>query len=192
MEAEQETTLARRVGAAIRAAREKSGFSMRELAGRAGISQPFLSQVERGLSMPSMVTTYRLAQALGASPGDLLPVEDAEQVQVVRAGQGRLVPVADRPDAALGRVAMVHPTTGLEVTEYRIAPGEHIAEWFESPGTLTIFLVDGALEVEVDRAGTYRLGPGDLLTHPATLRHRWQLVDDRPAHVLLLMDHPRL
>ncbi|MGH1563361.1 helix-turn-helix domain-containing protein [Mumia sp. DW29H23] len=187
---EDDGVLARRIGSVLRRHREKAGLSMRELAGRAGISQPFLSQVERGQSMPSMVTAYRLAEALGVPPGDLLPVGTDDRVEVVRHDEGRLVPVADRPDAALGRLVMLHPTSGLEVTEYRIEPGQHIAEWFASPGILTVYLVDGALDVEVEGEGTYRLGPRDLLTHPAPLRHRWHLVDDGPAHVLLLMGHP--
>ena len=36
---------------------------MRALAARCGISQPFLSAVERGLSMPSIATLYRIANA---------------------------------------------------------------------------------------------------------------------------------
>ena len=60
-----EQLLAQRFGQRLRSLREKSQLSTRALAARAGISQPYLSQLERGLSSPSMVTTYRLAEALG-------------------------------------------------------------------------------------------------------------------------------
>ena len=188
--AQDEATLAARIGVTIRALREKSGLSMRELARRAGISQPFLSQIERGASAPSMVTTYRLAEALGVLPGALLPAPDAAPVTVVRAGEGRMLPVATRADAAVGRAVLMRADNPLEVIEYRVEPGQYLEEWFASAGDLAVYLVSGLLDVEVEGAGTWRLEPGDLIAHPAPLRHRWLLVDDRPAHVLFMIAHP--
>jgi transcriptional regulator with XRE-family HTH domain len=185
-----EAELQARVGATVRALREKAGYSTRELARRAGLSQPFLSQIERGVSAPSMVTTYRLAEALGVMPGTLLPAPDAPQVVVVRSGEGRGIPVANRPDAAIGRALVMQPGVPLEVLEYRIEPGQYIAEWFTLPGEMAVYLVAGALDVEVEGWGTVRLGPGDLVSHPASLPHRWLLVDDGPARVLLAVAHP--
>jgi transcriptional regulator with XRE-family HTH domain len=40
------------VGAATRARREAAGLSMRDLAARSGVSQPFLSQIENGQASP--------------------------------------------------------------------------------------------------------------------------------------------
>jgi transcriptional regulator with XRE-family HTH domain len=185
-----EAELQARVGATVRALREKAGYSMRELARRAGMSQPFLSQIERGVSAPSMVTTYRLAEALGVLPGTLLPVPDAPQVTVVRSGEGRGIPVANRPDAAIGRALVMRPGVPLEVLEYRIEPGQYIAEWFTLAGDMAVYLVEGALDVEVEGWGTVRLAPGDLVSHPASLPHRGLLVDDGPARVLLAVAHP--
>ena len=39
----------------------------------------------------------------------------------------------------------------------------------------------------VEGAGTYRIGAGDLITHPSPLRHQWLLVDDEPADALLVI-----
>ena len=61
------------VGQAIRRARTASGLSMRAMALACGVSQPFLSAVERGLSTPSIATLYRLADVLDVAPADLLP-----------------------------------------------------------------------------------------------------------------------
>lgn len=182
-----EQALALRAGAAIRAIREKRQLSMREVASRAGISQPFLSQIERGQSMPSMITVYRLAETLDVTPGELLPTSTESKVTVIRSDEGRLLPVADRPDAALGRVMVFRPDELLQIIEYRIHAGEYIGEWFQSPGLLAIYVVSGQLNVEIEGAGNYRIATGDLITHPAPLRHRWLLVDNQPAHVLMLI-----
>ncbi|SDE80058.1 helix-turn-helix domain-containing protein [Pseudonocardia oroxyli] len=186
---EDEAVLHARVGATIRALREKSGLSMRELARRAGVSQPFLSQIERGASAPSMITTYRLAEALGEQPGALLPAP-GEPVTVVRAGEGRAIPVANRPDAATGRALVMQPGTPLEVIEYVVAPGEYLEEWFALPGELAVYVVDGELEVEVEGRAPVVLGPRDLVSHSAALRHRWRVHGDAPVHLLLAIAHP--
>jgi transcriptional regulator with XRE-family HTH domain len=182
--------LAERIGAEIRQLRERAGLSMRQLAAEAGISQPFLSQIERGSSAPSMVTTYRLAEALRVLPGALLPAPENTMVTVVRAADGRMLPVANRDDAALGRALIMQSASPLEVIEYLVEPHQHLAEWFQLEAELAVYLISGALDVEVEGVGVWRLGARDLLAHPASLRHRWLLVDDQPAHILLVLAHP--
>ncbi|TPG36655.1 helix-turn-helix domain-containing protein [Mycolicibacterium hodleri] len=184
-----EGTLNSLIGQTVKALREKSGLSMRELARRSGVSQPFLSQIERGVSAPSMVTTYRLAEALDVLPGALLPAPATSQVTVVRSGEGRSIPVANRPDAATGRALLLQPSNPLEIIDYRIEPDQYIEEWFQLAGDLAVYLVSGVLDVEVEGLPTVRLHPGDLLGHPASLRHRWLLVDNQPAHALLAIAH---
>ena len=184
-----ETQLAQWVGSKIKALREKQHLSTRQLALRAGISQPFLSQIERGVSTPSMVSMYRLAGALGVAPGALLPSPDADPVTIVRADEGRLLPVAARADAALGRTLLMRPDNDLEVIEYLIEPDQYLAEWFELEGNMATFVITGQIDIEIEGVGTYRLGARDLLAHSAALRHRWELVDNQPAHVILVIAH---
>ncbi|MRH86981.1 helix-turn-helix domain-containing protein [Nocardia sp. SYP-A9097] len=164
---------------------------MRELAKRAGISQPFLSQIERGVSAPSMLTTYRLAAALGVTPGDLLPSPATNHVTVVRADEGVRLPVGDRPDAAIGRAIHMRPNSPLEVIEYLVEPGQFIGGWFESTGVTGVYVVSGQLDVELVGTGSIRLGPRDFVDFPSTIRDRWHLIDNQPAHVLLVIAHPR-
>ncbi|MDF1596080.1 MAG: helix-turn-helix domain-containing protein [Acidimicrobiia bacterium] len=52
------------LGAFIRQQRERSKMSLRRLADRAGISNPYLSQIERGLRKPSAEILKSLAREL--------------------------------------------------------------------------------------------------------------------------------
>lgn len=56
----------------IRGCRKQRGVSMAVLATRSGLSQPFLSQLERGLATPSLSSIYRIAEALDVAPGTFL------------------------------------------------------------------------------------------------------------------------
>ncbi len=54
-----------RLGAVIRASRTQAGLSLRVLAERTGVSNAYLSQVERGLHEPSLSVLRAVAGALG-------------------------------------------------------------------------------------------------------------------------------
>jgi transcriptional regulator with XRE-family HTH domain len=55
------------VGSFIRQQRERANLSLRRLAERAGISNPYLSQIERGIRRPSAEILKRLSRALEVS-----------------------------------------------------------------------------------------------------------------------------
>jgi transcriptional regulator with XRE-family HTH domain len=59
------------VGEFIRSQRERADLSLRRLAERAGVSNPYLSQVERGLRKPSAEILKRLSRALQISAESL-------------------------------------------------------------------------------------------------------------------------
>jgi transcriptional regulator with XRE-family HTH domain len=59
------------VGAFIREQRERANLSLRRLADRAGVSNPYLSQIERGIRRPSAEILKRLSRALEVSAESL-------------------------------------------------------------------------------------------------------------------------
>jgi transcriptional regulator with XRE-family HTH domain len=61
------STAASDIGSFIRGQREAAQVSMRQLADKAGVSNPYLSQIERGLRKPSAEVLNQLAKALRVS-----------------------------------------------------------------------------------------------------------------------------
>jgi transcriptional regulator with XRE-family HTH domain len=78
--------LGRDVGDFIRDLRRSAGVSLRQLASKAGVSNPYLSQVERGLRRPSAEVLQQIAGALRVSTpvmylrAGLLDAKDREGV----------------------------------------------------------------------------------------------------------------
>jgi transcriptional regulator with XRE-family HTH domain len=60
------------LGALIRAQRTQAELTLRELAARANVSNPYLSQIERGLHEPSVRVLKAIAGALNLSAESLL------------------------------------------------------------------------------------------------------------------------
>ncbi|GHH75136.1 helix-turn-helix domain-containing protein [Promicromonospora soli] len=180
------------VGQAIRRAREGAGLSMRALARASEVSQPFLSQVEKGETSPSLSSLYRLAHALGVPPSQLMPpVSPPRGISVLRKGEGRELPVSEAPAAASGRLLSGGVGHLLEVVEYRVAPDEDLGGWFESDGEMTVYVIDGEVEVTLEHEGSWRLGAGEAISHPADIRHRWAAVGAGQARILLSIAHAR-
>ncbi|RRE03975.1 XRE family transcriptional regulator [Mycobacteroides abscessus subsp. massiliense] len=82
------------IGGFIRAQREAAQVSVRQLAEKAGVSNPYLSQIERGLRRPSAEVLNQIAKALRVSA----------EVLYVRAG------ILDRSDASPVRDAIIADT----------------------------------------------------------------------------------
>lgn len=61
-----------RLGAGIRAVREKAGLSQEALADAAGVDRSHMSRIERGKRNVSFLNICRIADALDCKPSDIL------------------------------------------------------------------------------------------------------------------------
>lgn len=56
--------------------RREKGLTQEEVEARSGLSQQYLSSLERGRRNPTVITLYEIAQALGVSHVELLMPDD--------------------------------------------------------------------------------------------------------------------
>jgi len=69
------------VGRNVKRIRVAQGLTQEEFAAKSGFSQQYISDLERGLRNPTVVSLYELAQALGVSHLELLtPHTDSSEV----------------------------------------------------------------------------------------------------------------
>jgi transcriptional regulator with XRE-family HTH domain len=175
----------RAIGAAIRSARLASGLSMTALAEQCGVSQPYLSQLEHGKGSPSINTLYKIANALGVSPQDLLP-DETDDVVVIRRGSRPATPIEDRPDAALARVLHGAPEALLQVQEVTVEPDQFLGGYFDHEGEEMLYVLEGSISVEIGARPRSELEAGDAVWYVATLPHRWTRLGDSPARMLVV------
>jgi transcriptional regulator with XRE-family HTH domain len=90
------TNAASDIGSFIRAQRELAQVSVRQLAEKAGVSNPYLSQIERGLRKPSADVLNQIAKALRVSA----------EVLYVRAGMLEPSEGNDVRDAVIADIAI--------------------------------------------------------------------------------------
>src|SRR6476469_7764850 len=70
---DKSSDMAEAFGAFVKAQRQLANISQRQLAKASGMSDSYLSQIERGQYRPSAEVLRGIAQALGMAPSALLP-----------------------------------------------------------------------------------------------------------------------
>jgi transcriptional regulator with XRE-family HTH domain len=172
------------LGRSLRAARRRAGLTMDTLAEMSGVSQPHLSQMENGRVSPSISTLYRLANALGISPQELLPSMAGNELQVIRSGSTPATPILDSPTAAVARVLVGAPDKLLQVQEVTVSPGQDLGQWFKHEGEEFIYVTAGSILVELLGGSSGTLAAGDSAWYDSTIEHRWKLAGDKPAQLI--------
>ncbi|MGI9625154.1 MAG: helix-turn-helix domain-containing protein [Acidimicrobiales bacterium] len=178
--------LAAQIGARLKDVRTTKGLSGRQLAAAAGVSQPFLSQLESGQTSVAIATLYRIAAALDVEAPELLPGPPRAEIEVIRSPEFQSMAVSDDATSAAGRGVFRAGRAITEVFDFTIEPGRHIAEWFESTFEHAVYCLSGQIRVEFDRFDDVSLEAGDIVFYQGPNRHRWHLESDTAARVILI------
>lgn len=163
-------------GRALRALRTQRGLSLAALAAESGLSQSFLSQMERGLVRASFASLSRVTRALGTTTQAIMVMRASDRVVVVRAGEGRAY-----DDSRL----LVPGLRSIRVMEMTGAQDE-LGEVYEHVEEEVIYVADGIVEVETDGRDRILLGSGESVFLAAGVPHRWRRVGGGPLRVIIV------
>jgi len=172
------------LGRAIRSLRRERGLTLLQVAEAAGLSQPFLSQLELGRSRPSMRSLFRIATALGTTQQTLLGLAAGDPPDDPVRGDD--VPLLDVESG--GARLLLHDPDGVDVTEFVGAPRE-FGDFFAHGRRELLYVARGTVEVELREDGASRfatLGARDTLTYAGAVEHRFRQVGDPTAIVLVV------
>lgn len=171
------------LGEAVRAERSRLGITLRDLAGRSGLSASFISQLERNLVHPSIPTLDRIARQLGTTAQALIALGDPAPTSIVR--RGNPVHPTHTGVASSGRArALVRGERALSALEVSGSPDE-FAAYFQHPGEEVLYIVEGEIELDLD-GELIRLSPGDAVTYDGLKPHRTRRTCDAPTRILLV------
>jgi len=168
--AETQSECAPNLGHKLRRLRKAACLTLMELAAQADLSQPFLSQIENGQAMPSLMALHRLAIALGTSTHAILePIPQA--ISLVRSGEGRLFALADGATVRFLVSGSGHRLEPNEVTASANVAMDHMTS---HTGEELVYVLDGSVIITIEGVGETALGVGDTFTYPSVLHHTWR------------------
>lgn len=157
------------IGRRIRALREARGMSLRDLAGRSGVSAPMLSQVERGATSPTLAVAAKIASGLGLTLSQLLRLEEGVNVAVSRRAERRPVRTAGhRVEAVTPDLPGQRASVSIHALKPRARTGG--APLHEPGSRETLLVQSGTIALVLD-GERYVLEEGDAITFDADLPH---------------------
>ena len=168
------------IGERVKALREASGLSLRDLAERSGVSAPMLSQVERGETSPTLTVAARIAAGLSLRLSQLLRLDEQGEVTIVRASQRRRGG-NPRRGHRFEVLTSAQPGQRAELSRHTLGPGgstgapdgvggTHLHE----PGSRETALVQEGRVVLVCDGRRHELAEGDCVTFDADLPHHFE------------------
>lgn len=179
------------MGDRIRALRKQRGLSLEAVATATGLSIGFLSQIERGLSSPTLRALTSLADVTGVGIADLL-----QAPQPVRSGTPAITRSGTRADVVLwksgirkavlaGGITAPNARFAFTVLEFE-AGASSGAEFYSHRGVEAGFVVEGRLLLAFERGQSWTLEPGDSFHFGSDRPHRFENAARRRTVVVML------
>ncbi|MFM0735228.1 cupin domain-containing protein [Paraburkholderia sediminicola] len=158
------------IGSKIRALRQRLKRTLDEVATMAGISKPFLSQVERGRATPSITSLVGIARALGVTVQYFVdtPTEDRS----VRRGSELKYFGFDGTANLFGRLTNLSVGSKLEVILVRMPVGQNPSEVTTHAGEEFLYVMSGQISLTLEGT-TFVLQAGDTAHYESTVPHAW-------------------
>jgi transcriptional regulator with XRE-family HTH domain len=189
---EIDSSLEFRVGERIRQQRKTLGLSLQDLARSTSLSVGVLSQIERGISSPSVRALLLISRALDAQPGDFFKeseksysnteiiVSESDR-RVVHYSQGVKKELLSPPGLA-----------GVELYLVTMTPGATSgADYYSHTGTESGHVLAGELRLFVE-GDQFDLRRGDSFGFRSDLRHKFSNPGKSEATVLWALSGPMI
>ena len=182
------------IGDRLREERVRAGISQRELARRLGLSASMISQLESGMSKPSVGTLYAIVTELNLSLDRIIRGEDFDRETPETAEDEGVSPLVHPEDRQA--IDLASGVRWEELTASSEETVDFLHATYEVGGASTPdhslmrhhgreygYVMTGTLGIQIGFQ-EYELSPGDAIAFDSTLPHRLWNKCDEPVHAI--------
>lgn len=175
-----------KIGYKIKNLRNENGLTQQELADRAELTKGFISQVERGQTVPSVATLADIVECLGSNLSEFFNEDEDPQIvykpedcfEKTDKQDNRIVWLV--PTAQKNQMEPILVTLKPKTTQPFDKPHEGEEYGYVLQGSVRLFFGDH----------TELLEEGDSFYYAATKRHKLEAAGDKEAKVLWISTPP--
>lgn len=175
------------LGKKIKALRKQSRMTLQELSDRAHVSKSLLSQIERGISVPTVTKLQKIAQALSLNVSELFleietdrnhnggvlsstPTDKSKPPIVVRKGHRKKMIT---PWGAVHEMLSPDLQHKIEFILIRQPVGTRVTELYTHEGEECGLVLEGRFR-GIFGNHEFILEPGDSIYYDSSIPHRWE------------------
>ncbi len=175
------------IGARLQALRREQGLTLEQLAGDAGLSTGYLSQIENGSAVPSLTALQLIAAGLGVEVATFFPDERPRGTRLIRAGERSAFRISPRSGEEYAVLAGQVHERAFSALYARHLPGATGSERpFRHLGEEFGLILSGSLRLTID-GESFELGPGDWIHYSSHPSHSAHVISDEPVEALWLL-----
>jgi transcriptional regulator with XRE-family HTH domain len=174
------------IGSKVAKARAERGWSLAQLAERAGLSTAAVHKIEKSGMTPTIASLMKVAAALGKSVGYFVEeVEATRPVTVIRADERTRLYTSKR-GLELQNISGRYGPFWVAGAEAHLEPlADSGPEPMSHPGEELVLVLDGRMTFTID-GESYALDAGDSIHFRTVRPHSWANPDDGPARAIWL------
>ncbi len=171
----------------LRTLRNQKGLTLREVAGKIGVSAGYLSQLESGKVGASFSTLLKLTHFYGENMSDLLwSVENPDKPIVSRAENRRAIESAE---GIYIEWLVSNSESKMEVDIITVGSGGSGGESYSHEGEEFCFVLKGIIKFSIGEQ-EYVLSEGDLIYFSSEMPHTWVNVAESEGKILFCTTPP--
>lgn len=177
------------LGARIKTVRSRRRMTLRVLSDRCGLSESFLSQLERGLTQASISSVRRIAEALDIQVSDLFDTVVTAEPHVLRHAEQPRIAFGDGATKVL--LTAQRALRNIEVLQAQIEVGGSTGmnAYAHGDSEELIVVLAGDVKVEIGDE-VFQLGQGDSVSYLSSETHRLINAGGRTAEVIWIISPP--
>jgi uncharacterized cupin superfamily protein len=177
------------IGHKIRTIRKERGFTLEIMANKTGLSKGLLSQVERGISQPSLDSLWKITKALESSIIHFFEDIDQKQVHVTRKQKRRQMIFPE----STGTYSLLSAggSGKLGMLEVRLQPGQMAADKFvQAEGEECFVVIQGRVTARFNDE-EHELEAGDSISFDSAKAHTIENTGDSEAVLIWSVTPPQ-
>jgi transcriptional regulator with XRE-family HTH domain len=177
-------------GKTIKKIRTQKKYSVRKVAGMAGITPSMLSQIENEQTNPSLNTLRSIAQALDEPLYRFFKENETESYTVIHPSTRKTLGLKSTPDV---RYELLTPDTNGDIEFIMMIIPAGLSSYHEEKshvGEEVAYMYDGGVVTLEMEDKNYELQPGDSFRIPPNTGHVWHNRSDKEVRVIFAVTPP--
>ena len=178
-----------KIGAKLRELRRRRDLSIREVAGRSGLSPSAISLIERDRMSPSVNTISAILDVLGSTLNGFFAGLESTVGYSPFYGAAELVEIGNPRSISYRMIGVNHPNREILILHERYVPGADTGEAFAHPAHEGGMVISGTVELTVGGV-TRTLKAGDGYYFDSRERHRFRNPGNETAEIVSAISPP--